>query len=185
MSELQQWIDQLYESAKAGRWDAVLSEWRKTPVLARRCSRYRKPTSGWSFLHQAAYFGNENACRELIGLGAAVGVLSVDGKSAAMVADEKGHREISALLLRADEDQDSLWVSPRDPDIGPSSSLWAEAVEMRASSDALIAYAGGIVRIPAGGRYFVDSFGRTLVGWHGTYDPPCGMDGESMLGIAR
>lgn len=34
---------------------------------------------------------------------------------------------------------------------------------------------------PAGSRYFADEFERTLVGWHGTYDPPRGMDGESMM----
>jgi hypothetical protein len=44
-----------------------------------------------------------------------------------------------------------------------------------------VAYAGGVAAIPEGSRYFVDSFERTLVGWHDTYDPPCGMDGESMI----
>jgi hypothetical protein len=44
-----------------------------------------------------------------------------------------------------------------------------------------VVYGGGIVRIPAGSRYFVDSFEPTLVGWYGIFDPPHGMDGESIL----
>jgi len=44
-----------------------------------------------------------------------------------------------------------------------------------------VGYGGGVVKIPKGSRYFVDSFGRTLVGWHGSYDPPSGMGGEPMV----
>lgn len=39
----------------------------------------------------------------------------------------------------------------------------------------------GLVQILKGQRYFVDSMNRVLVGWHGTYDSPSGMDGELML----
>jgi hypothetical protein len=35
---------------------------------------YRNASSGWTFLHQAAYFGNEAASRELIRWGAKVNV---------------------------------------------------------------------------------------------------------------
>ena len=47
-----------------------------------------------------------------------------------------------------------------------------------------IKYGGGHVDIPAGGRYYVDSFERVLVGWHGSYDPPCGMDDYPMINDA-
>jgi hypothetical protein len=40
---------------------------------------------------------------------------------------------------------------------------------------------GGVVKIPSGARYFADSFERVLVGWHGSYDPPVGMDCELMV----
>lgn len=45
----------------------------------------------------------------------------------------------------------------------------------------VVAYGGGTTDIPKGGWYFEDSWGRVLVGWHGTVSPPCGMDGESIL----
>jgi hypothetical protein len=35
--------------------------------------------------------------------------------------------------------------------------------------------------IEAGRRHYVDDFGRVLVGWHGSFDPPCGMDDEPMF----
>jgi len=181
VSELQNLIKDTYEQAKKGRWDRVLSEWKDIPLIAFRCSRYQKESSGWTFLHQAAYFGHEIACRELIRLGASVNRLSREGKTAADVAEEKGHNALAALLRRASQDEKSLWVSPSDPDLRPSSGRWDEANEHRATEAMIVAYAGGVVNIPVGARYFVDSFERVLVGWHGTYDPPCGMDGESML----
>ena len=44
-----------------------------------------------------------------------------------------------------------------------------------------VAYAGGVITIRQGSRHFVDSFDRTLIGWHGTYDPPSGMDDAALL----
>lgn len=181
MSELQSLIKQTYEQAKSGNWDRVLSEWREILLLARRCSRYQKHSSGWTFLHQAAYFGHEIACRELIRWGAPVGKLSREGQTAVDVSQEKGHAALAAFLKRALQDEKSLWATSPDPDLRPSSNLWSEAIERLATEGMLVAYAGGVVKIPHGARYFADSFERILVGWHGTYDPPCGMDGESMV----
>lgn len=181
MSELQGLITSLYDQAKSGYWDRVLSEWKELPLIARRCSRFQKSSSGWTFLHQAAFFGNQDACLELIRLGASTGNPSHDGKTAADIALEKGHTTLASQLRRALQDKDSLWVASADPDLLPCSNLWGEAVEHRAHEVLLVAYAGGVVRIPLGARYFTDSFARILVGWHGTYDPPCGMDGESIL----
>lgn len=79
MSELQDLITHSYEQAKSGYWDRVLSEWTEFPLIARWCSRFQKDSSGWTFLHQAAYFGNQGACLELIRLGASVGKASNDG----------------------------------------------------------------------------------------------------------
>ena len=57
MSEFQNLVTKAYEQAKSGNWDQVMSEWKEIPLLARRCSRYQRRSSGWTFLHQAAYFG--------------------------------------------------------------------------------------------------------------------------------
>ena len=65
--------------------------------------------------------------------------------------------------------------------LAKSSSAWSEAIERGAARELSVAYGGGIVTVPRGARYFVDAFERTLVGWHGSYDPPSGMDGASML----
>jgi hypothetical protein len=44
-----------------------------------------------------------------------------------------------------------------------------------------VAYGGAVISIPKGAVYYADSFGRVLIGWHGTYSPPRGMDGEPMV----
>lgn len=181
MSEIQKLIMNSYENAKKGKWEKVISEWKEIPLLARRCSRYQKSSSGWTFLHQAAYFGHEAVCIELIRLGADPGRLSHDGKAAADVACENGHGALGSLLKQAMPERDSLWAPSSDPDLLPGSNQWNEAEERWAAEFMLVAYGGGVVKIPKGGRFFVDSFDRVLVGWHGTYDPPCGMDGESMI----
>lgn len=181
MSELTAIIERNYEQAKAGNWVEVLSGWECYPVLARRCSRYSKPGSGWGFLHQAAWFGHEPACRLLISLGAPLTALTHDSCTPADIAHQQGHQALAALLQHAAKGTDSLWKAPGDPDVLPASPLYKEATQIQASIGLLVAYGGGLVRIPAGASCFTDSFGRILVGWHGTFNPPCGMDGESML----
>ncbi|WP_416769033.1 ankyrin repeat domain-containing protein [Pseudomonas sp. RHF3.3-3] len=184
MSALHNLVEQAYEQAKHGKWDPLLSEWNEWPQIARRCCHYQKASSGWTFLHQAAYFGHEAACRALIRAGASLDSMTGKEQTAADIARDQGHSRLAELLRRAAQVSKVHWVSPNDPDLLPSSSAWSEATERRAQEAMLVAYAGGVVRIAKGARYFADSFERTLVGWHGTYDPPCGMDGESALPIA-
>lgn len=181
MSELQVVIDQAYEAAKSGHWDRLLSEWSNSDVLANRCSRYTKPGSSWSFLHQAAYFGNEKACRVLISRGASVEGTTHDSRTPGDVAEQRGHHGLAAFLRGASIGRNTLWSTPMDPDVRPSSNRWREATEARATTELFVAYGGGLVRIPKGTPYFIDSLARILVGWHGTFNPPSGMDGESML----
>lgn len=89
MGDHQQSVEHAVQEAKRGDWEEVLALWQRSPDLARMCSRYQKPSSGWTFLHQAAYFNHEVACRELIRLGAAVGALSHDRQRPADVAANK------------------------------------------------------------------------------------------------
>lgn len=181
MSVFDRFIEESYSNAKNGKWNRVLEQWHQAPLLARRSSRYQKESSGWTFLHQAAYFGNEIACRELIRLGAAANTLSKEGQTPADVAEEKRNNDLAALLQKACEDDDSSWACPADPDLLPSSRFWDEADERHAIESLFVSYAKGVVWIPYGARYFVDSLDRILIGWHGSYDPPRGMDGESMV----
>jgi hypothetical protein len=181
MGEQQQIVQRFYEAAKQGDWEQILLAWSRDHRFSRECSRFQNSSSGWTFLHQAAYHGDEAACRELIRAGASVDALSRDGQRAADIAEERKLPALVALLQRAAERNDSLWKAPKDPDLLPSSGLWYEAQERWAAETMRVAYGGGVVTIPTGTHYYVDSFERTLVGWHGSYDPPCGMDGESML----
>lgn len=174
-------IERAYAQAKQGDWARLMAAWQEDPAGARRLSRYQEPTSGWTALHQAAYFGREDAARALIGLGASTLAVSRDGKTAADIASERGFGELEARLRHAATGTDSLWAPPRDPDLLPSSCLYSEASPRQASEAVKVAYGGSYTTIRAGSRYFVDTFGRVLVGWHGTYDPPSGMDAEPLF----
>lgn len=175
-----QTMDALYADAKAGFWDALLAIWEAYPAIARDCAHYSKASSGWTFLHQAAYAGSEAAVRALIRLGAAPDAPDRDGTTAVRVARSRGHDALASSLARAAETATGLWVPPTDATHLPSSCLWSEARASRASRDMAVAYAGSTVHIRAGEPYYADSFGRVLVGWHGTTNPPQDMAGEPM-----
>ena len=181
MSELDRLVSKSYEQAKRGDWDQLFSDWNEIPLLALRCSRYIRQSSGWSFLHQAAYFGHKNACRYLIKMGSPIALLSNDKKSASDVARSKEFFDLADWLDRAIERDDSLWSPPQEMGLHPSSCLWLDANESLAVNDIFVSYANELVKIPKGSRYYVDDYERILVGWHGTFNPPCGMDGESLI----
>jgi uncharacterized protein len=180
MTESEQTIEQTFDWARCGNWEQVLAAWQQDPKLARACSRYQEPSSGWSFLHLAARHGHQAASRELIRLGANGMLATREMHSAADIAQQHQHPDLMNLLQRVAESLGSLWKPSQDPDLLPSSNLWEEAQERRATESMRVAYGGGVVSIPAGSRYYVDSFERTLIGWHGRYDPPSGMDGMPM-----
>ena len=56
-----------------------------------------------------------------------------------------------------------------------SSHAWGEHSERKALAAFRVAYGGAIITVPKGARFYVDSLGRVLVGWHGSYDPPGAM----------
>lgn len=60
----------IYQRAFRGDWDAVFNEIKSSPHKAQVMVRYAKPTSGWTLLHQAAWFGRQDVVNELMKLGA-------------------------------------------------------------------------------------------------------------------
>ncbi len=175
VNEFQRLIEEAYEEAKQGHWHKLLEDWAKAPALGNRCSRYQKSGSGWTFLHQAAYFGHEAACRDLIRRGAAIDARTHDSRTPADVAKQKGHTKLAELLEQTCIRDKELWGPPTDPEVLPSSNRWDEGKSALATADIFVAYGGTLIRIPKGSRYFMDDMGRVLIGWHGTYDPPGGM----------
>lgn len=173
--ELLAQVERLYPLAKAARWEDVWLALAGEHELAAACSRYVKPGSGWSFLHQAAHAGHEGSVRALVRLGASLALRTSDGETPVDVARKGGHDELARRMQRAAERSTGPWEPPAEPGLLPSSSAWDEGSERRAWRELRVAYGGGTVVIPAGARYSVDSFERVLVGWHGTYDPPEGM----------
>ena len=174
--------DDLYEVAKSGDWDRVLSKMSRDSTLSAVCSRYVKPTSGWTFLHQAAYFGHELAVRALVGLGAALDARAQDGQTPIDVAERRGHRDLAQAMREAVPDE--LWKPHASPDVRPSSNVWREAEPRRTQLGLMVSYGGKAIPIPPGSRYYVDSFERILVGFHGTFDPPLDMGGYACIDIA-
>jgi len=179
--ELVDRVDYLYAQARSDRWAEVWLSLVGDDALAMACSRYVKATSGWTFLHQAAYAGNEAAVRVLVRLGASLSAPSKEGETARQVAAKRGHTALVAVMRDAEVGASGLWEPAAAPDLLPSSGAWGTYAVRNAWRELCVGYAGGRVVIPAAARYYVDSFERVLVGWHGTYDPPAGMDGESML----
>src|SRR5512146_1696386 len=107
-------IDKLYGLAKAGNWTRVVATLAGERELAVNCSRYKRPSSGWTFLHQAAYFGHEDAARALIRLGASTTSESKDRETPASVAERRGYKDLSHLLHAAARTADSSWEAPLD-----------------------------------------------------------------------
>jgi uncharacterized protein len=181
MLEFRYLIESAYQEAKQGQWYKPLKDWAKAPALGNRCSRYQKPESGWTFLHQAAYFGHAQACLDLIRRGAAIDARSHDSRTPADVARQKGHTKLAELLEQSCIRDKELWGPPTDPEVLPSSNRWDEGKPAFAEADMFVAYGDNLLRIPQGSRYFHDSVGRVLIGWHGSYNPPSDMGGFSTV----
>jgi len=171
-------MDSVYKLGKKGEWSAASLIFDFDPMFARRAVRYVKLTSGWTILHQAAWWGDESAIKKIIEYGSKINVVGKDGKTPEHVALERGFQGVAELLRVASDTATGLWEPSDDPRLMPSSCKWHPSpVETITKYDIKVSYGGGAVDIRKGKRRLVDSFGRTLVGWDGSYDPPCGMDG--------
>jgi len=139
-------VDRFYELARRGEWASVLAGWHASPSFARECAHFVKPTSGWTFLHQAAFAGADHIVVGLISSGADAAAVSNAGETPADVARNRGHRTTATALAAATE-VDGLWAPPRSPDHLPSSHRWDEARQRIAAVAMTVQYAGGLVRI--------------------------------------
>jgi hypothetical protein len=174
-------IERLYALADAGRWDHVLSALVGEHELAAHASRHRHPTLDASLLHLAARDGHEQAARAFVRLGSPLSARDARDRTPSDLAAEHGHLALAELLILAARAATELWVPSAHPFHLPSSSAWEQARERHAVRELRVAYGGGLRVIDAGAHHYVDAFDRVLIGWHGSYDPPLGMDGESML----
>lgn len=175
--ELDAVIEHLYGIAKNGGWDSIIKIWANSPAVARRCSRFKKFSSKYTFLHQAAFFGNKQACAILAGLGADLHAENYKNETAADVASWMQHDSLATWLREIS----NAPLPPADPDVLPCSRLWSEAIRRKAPHDLLVLYSECIITIPKDSNYYTDHVGRVIIGFHGSYDPPCGMDGRSMV----
>jgi hypothetical protein len=174
----------LYFLLTQGDCSSVLEQLAANPAVGQCLARYVDPHTGWTALHQAAYHNHQGLAARLIELGADLQAATKGGATAADVAQHllSGHAAMVGLL----EEAGLGHPAPLAPPAGamhllPSSSEWSPSHKRTASSTLHVSYAGGVVTIPAGSHYWTDAAGAVLVGWHGSYDPPCGMDGESMV----
>jgi hypothetical protein len=175
-------VEQLYEQAKAGLFDKLIVAFDDDYALAGTTARFVKPSSGWTVLHQAAFWGSRTGARHAIAFGADVRHRSTEGQTAADVARSKGFNELAQWIDAADPGASQLWTVSNDTLMRPSSGAFdGKLTPVQADRDFNVAYAGGVVNVEKGRTLYVDTYGRVVVGWHGTYSPPCDMDGNSCV----
>lgn len=91
-------VDRLYEEAKLGMWDGVLKRLKADDRLAARAAVYARPASGWTLLHQAAFWGNDEACRFLLNAGASPAAVCHAGMRPDQAARRRKHDDLAAWL---------------------------------------------------------------------------------------
>jgi len=88
---------ELYHDAKFGRFEKMFGALEGNVHKTRVMVHYWKPSSGWTMLHQAAWWGNQDAASRLIELGANVHRKSLLGKTPKDVVREMG-KHIEGLM---------------------------------------------------------------------------------------
>jgi uncharacterized protein len=135
----------IFQDAKSGKWESVFAALLMgEDTFALEAVRYVSATSKWSLLHQAAYWGNENAIKCCVKLGAFTDALNVKEQTPRQVAKEKGHVNAAELLRLAEEGgKDNYAPSPDMIFNRPASCLWDACKEAFAPFELRVAYAGG------------------------------------------
>lgn len=173
-------VEEIYELGKNGNFQRIEIEFENNLGLAGKAVRYVQPISGWTLLHQAAYWGDELGIRLCLIFGGSLEVMSIDGQTPIDVAISKGNHHLGEILRMAV--MKACWRPvTENSSLRASSCVWGEATPCTAQINMTVGYGGRVISIPKGGNYYSDSWGRVLVGWHGSYDPPYGMDGVPMV----
>lgn len=97
-------VGRLYEEAKSGAWDHVLERIEADSVLAARVAAYVRPASGWTFLHQAAFWGHDRACCVLLAAGASPAAVCRAGMRPDQAACRRKHDDLAAWLCGLADD---------------------------------------------------------------------------------
>eukprot|EP00811_Abedinium_folium_P015799 NODE_24752_length_612_cov_3.616495.p1 GENE.NODE_24752_length_612_cov_3.616495~~NODE_24752_length_612_cov_3.616495.p1 ORF type:complete len:200 (-),score=41.26 NODE_24752_length_612_cov_3.616495:13-612(-) len=82
-------IKDLYLRAKNGAWSRLFAEISGQPHKARVMMEYFTPHSGWTLLHQAAWWGDQRAANTLMKLGVRVDRLTTAGDGGAGLTAEQ------------------------------------------------------------------------------------------------
>jgi hypothetical protein len=92
------------------------------------------------------------------------------GRIFQLVQNVKNNTVINYTLIREDGTFAFIEVS------------FIKTFKKTAICDMAIDYNGGVVNIPNGTSYYTNEKCVPLIGWHGSYNPPCDMGGNSMIG---
>ena len=96
--EAAQLVEPLYQQGKAGHWDIVLGLLEQKSTLVPLVVSFKNPRSKWTFLHQAAYCGNQEAAEFLLSHGADIQAVGADLLTPIDVAKKKNHRTLRKWL---------------------------------------------------------------------------------------
>lgn len=80
-----------YHQIKGGGFDRAFAKVAHNPHKRQALSAYRKPTSGWTALHQAAWFGDQAAVTRLLDMGANMNAKGRNGETPPQVAVQRGN----------------------------------------------------------------------------------------------
>lgn len=96
----QQVFDAYNHLAKRGQWGQLMGMWQQDEAFARACAGFVKRGSKWTFLHQAAFYGDMAACKTLTELGANLNARTVHDETPVDVAVQRGFKGLAAELCR-------------------------------------------------------------------------------------
>jgi hypothetical protein len=169
----------IYSLGKAGSWNKVKNIFQHNEKLAGLSVRHVKISSGWSLLHQAVYWGDSDAVAKCLKYGADLSLVGKDSKTPGRVAFDRGFFELSERMESSI--LNSVWKPVTDSTLRACSNRWSQKRRRIAAKDFLVGYGGGVVEIKKGEEHYVDDWGRVLVGWHGSTNPPRDMDGDNVF----